>query len=97
QDGKDRDYHAHLLFEPLAEAVTGESAAHDAPPRSPVIKGIHWAPVEDIRRAAQGSDNWPLAWADDDALYGAYGDGNGFRPFINEKLSMGFAKIVGGP
>ena len=53
--------------------------------------------METIRRAAHGSDNWPLTWADDDSLYGAYGDGNGFEPFIAEKLSMGFARITGGP
>jgi hypothetical protein len=41
--------------------------------------------------------NWPLTWGDDDALYGAYGDGNGFEPHTPEKLSMGFARIIGGP
>ena len=73
------------------------SAATNAIPRSSFIKEIRWAPVETIRRAARGSDNWPLTWADDDALYGAYGDGNGFEPFTAEKLSMGFARITGGP
>jgi hypothetical protein len=56
-----------------------------------------WALPETIRRAAQGSDNWPLTWGDDDAMYGAYGDGNGFEPRTPEKLSMGFARITGGP
>jgi hypothetical protein len=69
------------------------------PPRppSPVISGIEWAPVSSIRRAAQGSDNWPLTWADDGALYTAYGDGNGFEPQLPDKLSLGFARIDGGP
>jgi hypothetical protein len=93
---KYHDYRAQILFEPLIEAVTDAPAASALPPSS-FIKEIRWAPVETIRRAARGSDNWPLAWADDDALYGAYGDGNGFEPFIGEKLSMGFAKITGGP
>jgi hypothetical protein len=66
-------------------------------PRSSFLQEIRWAPVETIRRAARGSDNWPLAWADDDSLYGAFGDGNGFEPFIAEKLSLGFARITGGP
>jgi CubicO group peptidase (beta-lactamase class C family) len=97
-DGKDLDYRAHILFEPLVAAVATQPAATDnALPRSPVIRDVRWAPASDIRRAADGSDNWPLAWADDDALYSAYGDGNGFRPFLDEKLSMGFAKITGGP
>ena len=69
----------------------------EIPARSSFIREIRWAPVETIRRAAKGSDNWPLTWADDDALYGAYGDGNGFEPFIAEKLSLGFASIMGGP
>ena len=66
-------------------------------PRSPFIKGIRWAATNTIRRAAKGSDNWPLTWADDGVLYGAYGDGNGFEPFDKEKLSLGFARIDGMP
>ena len=46
---------------------------------------------------AEGSDNWPLTWADDDALYTAYGDGRGFDPKVPEKLSLGLARIEGGP
>jgi hypothetical protein len=38
-----------------------------------------------------------LTWADDDALYGAYGDGQGFEPFEKEKLSLGLARIEGMP
>ncbi len=93
---KYHDYRARILFEPLAEAIVKKSAA-GAPPRSPVIREIRWAPASTIRHAAHGSDNWPLAWADDDALYGAYGDGAGFEPLLPEKLSMGFVKITGGP
>jgi CubicO group peptidase (beta-lactamase class C family) len=93
---KYHDYRARILFEPLVKAMTNPSSA-EAPPSSAVIKEVRWAPVESIRRAARGSDNWPMTWADDDALYTAYGDGNGFEPFTAEKLSMGFAKITGGP
>src|SRR2546426_6758697 len=64
-------------------------------PPSPVIKQIQWAPRETIRRQARGSDNWPLTWADDDQLYTAYGDGNGFDPNVPEKLSLGFARVTG--
>jgi hypothetical protein len=66
-------------------------------PPSPVIARLEWAPKNTIIRQAPGSDNWPLTWAEDDALYGAYGDGNGFEPFTPEKLSMGFARIIRGP
>jgi hypothetical protein len=51
--------------------------------------------VSAIVRGASGSDNWPLTWADDDALYGAYGDGQGFEPFVERKLSLGLARITG--
>ena len=64
-------------------------------PPSPKITGIEWAPAASIIRRARGGDNWPLTWADDDNLYTAYGDGKGFEPFIDVKLSMGLARISG--
>lgn len=66
-------------------------------PPSPVIQGIEWAPPDTIIRQARGSDNWPLTWADDDALYTAYGDGHGFEPYVKSKLSLGLAKVLGTP
>ncbi len=70
----------------------------DAPyPPSPVIKGVEWAPPADIIRLADGSDNWPISWADDGNLYTAYGDGWGFEPKVPNKLSLGFAKVIGNP
>ncbi len=66
-------------------------------PPSQVIRQIDWAPKETIIRKAHDSDNWPMTWADDDALYTAYGDGSGFEPFVPEKLSLGFAKVTGTP
>jgi CubicO group peptidase (beta-lactamase class C family) len=66
-------------------------------PRSSHIKRIEWAPASTIVRRATGSDNWPITWGDDDALYTAYGDGRGFEPFIDLKLSLGLAKINGEP
>jgi len=72
-------------------------SVRDPLPPSPVITGIVWAPADTIVRQAQGSDNWPLTWADDDNLYGAYGDGNGFDPKTPEKLSLGIARIAGTP
>ncbi len=74
-------------------------AASAAPPypSSPVIERIVWAPADTIVRKAAGSDNLPVTWADDDALYITWGDGWGFKPKVPKKLSMGFAKIIGGP
>jgi CubicO group peptidase (beta-lactamase class C family) len=91
------------LFAPLVGAIAGgqpeaKRAGGSAPyPHSPVIRGLVWAPRESIRRDAAGSDNWPLTWGDDDALYAAYGDGQGFEPRVPKKLSMGFVRITGGP
>ena len=62
---------------------------------SKVIRGIRFAP--EVTRKAIDSDNWPMTWGDDDAIYTSYGDGHGFEPLIPEKLSMGFAKVEGGP
>jgi len=82
-----------------AGAVPGQNSATNRPPHppSPVIQEIVWAPKETIIRKAKGSDNWPLTWADDDTLYTAYGDGQGFEPLIAEKLSLGLAKVIGSP
>ena len=63
---------------------------------SPVISGIDWAPAAAIIRRARGGDNWPITWGDDDVLYSAYGDGKGFEPFVDTKLSMGLVRIEGG-
>ena len=92
------DYRARILLEPLAEAITdraGNASAAPYPP-STVITSLTWAPQQTIVRRARGSDNWPMTWADDDALYTAYGDGNGFEPLVPEKLSVGIAKVTGG-
>jgi hypothetical protein len=62
-----------------------------------VIREILWAPTDTVIRQAAGSDNWPVTWADDDALYATWGDGRGFEPMVPEKLSMGFARIDGPP
>ena len=80
------------LFNPVMDAVA------DPPyPASPVIKEIVWASTDEIIRKASGSDNWPITWADDDNQYAAYGDGWGFEPKTEKKLSLGIVKIIGSP
>ena len=64
---------------------------------SPVTRSVVWAPASTIIRKAKGSDNWPMTWGDDGSLYTAYGDGRGFQPFVEKKLSMGLAEVTGGP
>jgi glycerophosphoryl diester phosphodiesterase len=82
----------------LLLSVSAEPEDRKPPsPPSPVIAGIEWAPAESIVRAARDGDNWPLTWADDDALYTTWGDGTGFVPKVEKKLSCGFARVTGGP
>ncbi|HMJ90947.1 MAG TPA: serine hydrolase [Candidatus Acidoferrum sp.] len=88
-----------LLFEPLIAAIeSGSKATSTVVPYlpSPVIKSIEWASATTIRRAAKGSDRFPMTWADDGEQYTAWGDGNGFSK-TERKLSLGFARISGSP
>jgi hypothetical protein len=76
-------------------------------PLSQLITRWTWDPLEGITRSGlgpvvvedpgrrDGSDNWPLTWADDGALYVTYGDGYGFRPYLKEKLGLGFGRVTG--
>jgi CubicO group peptidase (beta-lactamase class C family) len=82
-----------LVFDPAVELARSKPPY----PQSPVIRGISFAPERTIVRKAIDSDNWPITWGDDDAQYTSYGDGQGFEPFVDRKLSMGIAKVLGGP
>jgi len=85
------------FLEPLAAAAAGQAAAGAPYPPSHVIRQVVWDPPETIIRRARGSDTWPLTWTDDDALLTAYGDGNGFEPYLPRKLSLGLARVTGMP
>jgi CubicO group peptidase (beta-lactamase class C family) len=86
------------FLEPVALSVTDKGKWPGAPyAASTAIPGIAWAPVSTIIRQAQDSDTWPLTWAEDGNLYTAYGDGQGFAPKVDKKLSLGFARILGEP
>ena len=75
-----------------------QAANEKAPyPPSRSITSIEWASKESIIRLANGSDNWPVTWADDGNLYTAYGDGWGFEPRVEKKLSLGLARVTGSP
>ncbi|MGH7997258.1 MAG: serine hydrolase, partial [Opitutaceae bacterium] len=80
----------------ITRPLLGVRPAPPYPP-SPVIASVHWAPADTIVRRAHDSDCWPIAWGADNALYTAYGDGEGFEPFLPVKLSLGFARVTGGP
>jgi CubicO group peptidase (beta-lactamase class C family) len=88
------------LFKPLMDAFRGCSALATQPapyPSSPAIRDVEFAPVSSAVRLAFHSDNWPITWADDDCLYTAYGDGRGFKPYTQELLSLGVARVCGEP
>ena len=81
------------VFDPVVELARSRPPY----PQSPVIRGVSFAPEASIERKAIDSDNWPITWGDDDSQYTSYGDGFGFEPYLKSKLSLGLAKIVGGP
>lgn len=89
----------HFLLLALAGAVASPAifAQEPSPPYPPsaVIKEIVWAPAGDITRDARDGDNWPVTWADDDHIYTTWGDGTGFAPKVERKLSCGFARVEG--
>jgi len=80
------------LFNPVVEAI--EEAPY---PQSDLITAVEFAPAETVLRLAQGGDNWPATWAADGNLYTAYGDGNGFLPGTDIKLSLGLCRVEGDP
>ena len=87
-----------VLFAAMVARALAQPGPISAPyPPSRVIQQIDWAPKESITRNVHDSDNWPMTWGDDDALYTAYGDGHGFEPFVPEKLSLGLARVNGMP
>jgi len=64
-------------------------------PLSDVIKGfeLDWSSHQ---RAAPGSGDWGITWADDDHQYTAWGNGGGFgEPSTDDKVFLGFARIEG--
>ncbi|HEY7115363.1 MAG TPA: serine hydrolase [Tepidisphaeraceae bacterium] len=80
------------IVDPVMKAVV------DPPmPPSDAIRRVRFDPPESIQRKAIDSDNWPMTWGDDDAIYTAYGDGRGFESYVEKKLSLGLAKVEGTP
>jgi CubicO group peptidase (beta-lactamase class C family) len=80
------------LFNPVVDAV--EASPY---PQSDYIISAKFAPVNEVIRMAEGGDLWPSTWGDDGLMYTVYGDGNGFKPFTEIKLSSGLAVVSGTP
>jgi CubicO group peptidase (beta-lactamase class C family) len=92
---KGEPYHwgeMRYIIDPLMDACLAPPY-----PMSDVIRETRFAPATTVVHKACDSDNWPMTWADDDCQYTAYGDGFGFDPKVDKKLSLGLAKIKGGP
>ena len=83
-----------ICYTAIASA-SAQTEAESPHRKSKVIDEITFAPLSSVVRKAIGSDNWPITWAHDGNLYTSYGDGWGFKPFVEKKLSQGFAKIIG--
>lgn len=75
-----------------ADCVSGQVFPY---PPSEFIAGITFRDST-IRTMAPGSDNWPVAWADNDTLYTTWGDGGGFGGTNSEgRVSLGIGKVAG--
>jgi len=64
-------------------------------PPSSVISDmtLNWSTHD---RQAEGSDNWPITWADDDHQYTAWGDGGGFKGSnTTGRVALGVARVEG--
>ncbi len=87
-----------LLIAISAVAADDPSDLTHAPyPASTLIKGIAWH-WDTRATAAPGSDLWPVAWAPDDHLYTAWGDGGGFGGTDSDgRVALGFGRIEGDP
>ena len=85
-------------LQPAVKSAEARTQSNTPPyPPSPVIKEIVWASTNNIIRQARDGDNWPVTWASDDAIYTTWGDGTGFLPKVEKKLSCGFARVTGSP
>jgi hypothetical protein len=96
-----------LLIAACGSGSGGQPSAGTPPPQSgpppppppadttAVITGVTFD-ASSHRREAQGSDNWPLTWSDDDNQYAFWGDGGGFGGSENDgRASLGVARIEG--
>lgn len=87
---------SRIGFSVIALLLACGTAPAKAPyPPSLVIESVRFLWPEH-QRAAPGSDNWPLTWADDGHQYAAWGDGGGFGG-TNKlgRTSLGIARIEG--
>jgi hypothetical protein len=88
---------SNYLAPGAAQTVSSPTAAAASYPLSPVIQSITFD-LDHLKRAAPGSDLWPITWADDDLLYTSWGDGGGFGGTDRDgrvALGVGIVKGLG--
>lgn len=79
---------------PPANVPNPPPASVPSPPS--VITDVRFA-WNSHRRMAQGSDNWPTTWSNDNHQYALWGDGGGFGGSDGDgRSSFGVARIEGG-
>lgn len=64
-------------------------------PQSPFIRSVTWDKTS-LLQYAEGSDQWPMTWADDGNIYAGWGDGYGWE-LKQPKYNLGITKIQGYP
>ena len=78
---------------PFLFSCTPPSPQESPYPQSPVIESVTWHTDTHVA-GALGSDLWPNAWAADDNVYVAWGDGGGFGGTNSDgRVSLGYARI----
>ncbi|MBO0810873.1 MAG: DUF4185 domain-containing protein [Microlunatus sp.] len=88
-----KDQGQHHVTAGTAASASSEQAG-TAPPPSTWAGTLDVAPRNTVRTRSDG-DLWPSCWAQDDALYTAWGDGHGFDP-SGPFVDLGTARISGG-
>ncbi|MGG1519360.1 serine hydrolase [Paenibacillus oryzisoli] len=82
-----------LLLDPIPAMLL-----HQSPfPQSDRVRSVSFEPAASIRITGEDSDNWPCTWGEDGTLFTSYGDGYGFVPHTEKKLSLGLAVLHGTP
>jgi hypothetical protein len=93
----DRDGFTNLeeYLDDSAQPVTTAAFRPPYPP-SPVIASVTFDDSTE-RIEAEGSDIWPITWAENDQLYAAWGDGGGFGGTNTiGRVKLGVARVEGG-
>ena len=86
----------------LLMLLAGAATAQPYPPSTAIV-GVSYCwgsgACGQLLNLAQGSDNWPITWADNGHQYTSWGDGGGFGSSGSggsDRVSLGFGRVQGG-